>query len=67
MAKNQLLQTTVSEEVYNKLKQEADSIGLSLSAYTRSLIMSRTQSPIGNLTNTITTKEHKEHEDSAIS
>lgn len=46
MAKDQIIQTMVTINTRAQLQQEADALGLTMSAYLRNIIMSRSQTPI---------------------
>lgn len=44
--KDKIIQTMVTEETLTELQQEASKLGLTMSAYVRTLILSRNDNPI---------------------
>ena len=46
MAKDQTIQTLVSQEIREQLQREADLLGMTMSAYIRTVILSRQSTPI---------------------
>lgn len=46
MAKDQIIQTMVTQDTRAALTAEAEALGLTMSAYLRTIIMSRNNSPL---------------------
>lgn len=62
MAKDQIIQTMVTRDTRTRLQQEADLLGLTMSAYLRNIIMSRNATPIYTAVNTMLKDEKEKSE-----